>query len=242
MYNIEILFPDYFLFGERGNVEYIEKTFEGSNIIRTSISDEPFFVKNKPDFIFMGPMTEKHLELVALKLIPFKERIKELIDEGTYFLITSNAMEIFGTKIITNRGVESPSLGIFDFTVRRNFDDRHDIAVMGKYNGYNVMGYIATFSEFYGIENNHFLDVSRGYGDNRRADKEGIKVNNFYATQLLGPILVTNPPLMKEIKYGITGDDSIPYEKRVMKAYKIREHLYTENREFTHQEIIYNGH
>ena len=237
MINIEILFSDFFLFGERGNVEYIEKTFEGSNIIKTEIHDKPFFVENDVDFIFMGPMTESNLERVANVLKKHKERIVELIEKGTHFLITSNAMEIFGSKIITNKGIESPCLGIFDFCVRRNYDDRHDIAVMGEYNGFNIMGYIASFSEFYGIEENHFLKVSRGYGDNKKAKFEGIKKNNFIATQLLGPILVTNPPLMKEIKMKLLSDNSIPFEERVERAYKIREDLYTNNKEFTNQHL-----
>lgn len=232
---IEILFSDFFLFGERGNTEYIEKAFEGANIIKTEIYDEVYFKDNDVDFIFMGPMTEHNLERVANKLMPYKERIEELINKGTYFLVTSNAMEIFGEEIVDNNGKISPSLGIFNFKVKRNFRDRHSVAVMGEYNGYNVMGYIASFSEFFGIKDNHFLNVTRGYGDNRKANVEGIKKNNFYGTQLLGPVLVTNPPLIKEIKKGLTNDDSIPYEDRMERAYKTREELYTNNKEFTHQ-------
>lgn len=47
----------------------------------------------------MGAMTERTQEKVIKKLMPYKEKINELIEKGVVFLCTGNALEIFGKYI-----------------------------------------------------------------------------------------------------------------------------------------------
>ena len=81
--------------------------------IETSIDSEPAFVTEDVNLIYMGPMTGKK-EAVIQKLLPYKDRIEELIRKKKCFLFTGNAMEVFFREIIDGeRRIEG--LNIFDF-------------------------------------------------------------------------------------------------------------------------------
>ena len=70
----------------------------------TSYMDEPLFVTEKPDLIYMGAMTESAQEKIIKKLMPYKERIAQLISEDVPMLFTNNAVEIFGQYIENEDG------------------------------------------------------------------------------------------------------------------------------------------
>ena len=78
---IEILFPEFCnLFGDISNMKYLKKCLPDEEYIETSIEDEPAFVSQDVNFIYMGAMTERTQEKVIAKLKPYKERIQELIE------------------------------------------------------------------------------------------------------------------------------------------------------------------
>ena len=110
---IEILFPEFCnLYGDISNMKYLQKCIPEANFIETTFNEEPTFVKNNVDLIYMGPMTEKMQEKVIEKLKPYKERIEELIEKNVVFLITGNALEVFGKYIEKENGSKIEALGI----------------------------------------------------------------------------------------------------------------------------------
>ena len=232
---IEILYSDFLLYGDRGNVEYLEKTFGSENIVKTEINDTPYFTEHPVDFIYMGPMTEHQLQLATDRLTPHRDRLKELIEGGTYFLVVNSALEIFGDYIEVENGVRLKTLKLLPFTTKRNMRDRHDVAVLGTYGDLKIMGYDARFTEQYGNETMPFLQVERGHGFNRKSKLEGIHYKNFFATNLMGPILVINPPLMKLFKQALAGNGDLPFEKDAMEAYQIRLNKFSNEKEFLKQ-------
>lgn len=232
---IEVLYSDFLLYGERGNVEYLEKTFGKENVVKTQLNDRPYFADNKVDFIYMGPMTEKQLEMVTEKLLPFKDKLKSMIEDGTYFLIVNSALEIFGRFIELENGFRLKTLDLLPFTTMRNMSKRHDVAVLGSFENIQVIGYDARFTEQYGNEEMPFLKVERGYGFSKKSLLEGVHYKNFFGTNILGPILITNPPLMKLFKKALTGTEDLPFEKDVVKAYEVRLDKFRNDKEFINQ-------
>lgn len=102
---IEILFPEFCnLFGDISNMKYLRKCLPNEEYIETSIDEEPAFVSQDIDFIYLGAMTEKMQEKVIQKLLPYKERIEELIEKGIVFLFTGNAIEVLGKYIENEDG------------------------------------------------------------------------------------------------------------------------------------------
>lgn len=222
---VEILFPEFCnLYGDISNMKYLKKCIPEANFIKTSFNEEPTFVKNDVDMIYMGPMTENMQEKVIKKLMPYKERIQQLIDNNVVFLVTGNAIEIFGKYIENEDKSKIEALNLFDIYAKRNMMKRHNSIFVGKYENIEIVGFKSQFTFSYGDnEENYFSQVEKGIGLNPESNLEGIQKNNFIATYVIGPILILNPEFTKKIleKMGIE-NPKIYIEEDVEKAYKQR--------------------
>lgn len=222
---VEILFPEFCnLYGDISNMKYLKKCIPEANFIKTSFNEEPTFVKNDVDMIYMGPMTENMQEKVIKKLMLYKERIKQLIDNNVVFLVTGNAIEIFGKYIENEDKSKIEALNLFDIYAKRNMMKRHNSIFVGKYENIEIVGFKSQFTFSYGDnEENYFSQVEKGIGLNPESNLEGIQKNNFIATYVIGPILILNPEFTKKIleKMGIE-NPKIYIEEDVEKAYKQR--------------------
>ena len=124
---IETLFPEFCnLFGDISNIKYLKKCLPEAEFIDSPIDQEPAFVKEDVNLIYLGPMTERTQEKVINKLQPYKERIIELINKGTVFLFTGNALEVLGKYIENEDGSKIEGLGIFDVYAKRDMMHRHN--------------------------------------------------------------------------------------------------------------------
>ena len=228
---IEVLFPEICnLYGDLANIRYLERASKDIEIINTNLNDEPFFVKNKPDLIYMGTMTENSQEIVLEKLKKYTDRIKKLIDEGVHFLITGNALEIFGKSIKDEDGKEIKCLGIYDTVAKRDMMNRFNSLYVGEFKDIKIVGYKSQFTHSYGDNSkNYFMKTLRSVGINPKTDKEGIKINNFYATYVIGPILLLNPIFTKFLLDSIgLKKYELAFEKEALDAYNSRLHDYME--------------
>ena len=108
---IEVLFPEYCsLFGDLFNVKYLQLCLPEAERLDTSLRDQP---RLEPGgLVYMGPMSERTQEKVIKKLMPYKKRIGELIDSGTAFLLTGNALEVLGSHIIREDGSRLEGLSL----------------------------------------------------------------------------------------------------------------------------------
>ena len=56
---IEVLYPEIAnLYGDLENIDYLKKSYPEIEISKTHLNDEPLFVSEKPDLVYMGTMTE----------------------------------------------------------------------------------------------------------------------------------------------------------------------------------------
>ena len=222
---IEVLFPEFCnLYGDISNIKYLKKCLPNAKFYETAFDEELIFIKEKVNFIYLGPMTEKMQEKVINKLKPYKERIKELIDENVVFLVTGNAIEIFGKYIETEDGTKIDALDIFDIYAKRDMLHRHNSIFIGNWEDIKVVGFKSQFTFAYGNnENDYFAKVEKGIGLNKESKLEGIQKNNFIGTYLLGPILILNPMFTKKIieKMGIE-DVKLAFEEDTIAAYNQR--------------------
>ena len=222
---IEILFPEFCnLYGDISNMKYLKKCLPNADFIETAFDEEPCFANEKVNFIYLGPMTENMQEKVIKKLKPYKDRIEELIEENVIFLITGNAIEIFGKYIENEDGSKIESLGIFDIYAKRDMLHRYNSIFIGKWENIDIVGFKSQFTFAYGNnEENYFAKVEKGVGLNKKSKFEGIMKNKFIATYLIGPILILNPlfteKLFKKMKLNNT---KIAFEEDIKAAYNQR--------------------
>ena len=222
---IEVLFSEVCnLNGDFQNVEYLRQTLPEAEFVFTALTDELYLADHRPDMVYMGTMTEVIQRRVVDKLMPLKERISALIDDGVVFLMTGNACDVFCKSIdyVTEK-VQKDGLGLFDLTVKCDHFNRYNGKFMGEVDGITVIGFRSQFSMMHG-------DTSRCYiGKNLRAmvmnpgtDLEGVRRNHFFATNVQGPILALNPLFCEHLIRLAGGDAEAAHKEAAMKAYYIR--------------------
>lgn len=222
---IEVLFPEYCnLFADSSNVKYLKLCLPDAEFIYTHYTDEPAFANTKVDLIYMGGMTENTQLKIIEKLMPYKEKIQQLIDENVAFLITSNAIEIFGEYIETENGTKNKALGIFGFYAKQDMNHRFNCLLKGSFEDMTIVGFKTQFTFAYAEEYAYpFIKVEKGTGMNRKCGIEGIHRNNFFGTYLVGPFLITNPHFTKYLlKILGVSEPKLAFEEVIFDAYNRR--------------------
>lgn len=222
---IEILFPEVAnLYGDVFNMKYLQQCIPEAEFVDASLDSEPAFFSESVEMLYMGPMTERSQELVIAKLQPYKEKLIEMIEQNVIFLITGNALEIFGKYIEKEDGTKIEALGIIDTYAKRKMFHRYNSLILGKTLDMKIVGFKNQFSHSYGDNScNYFFEVLRGDGLNPETKLEGFRKNNFMGTYTLGPILIMNPDFAKYVMnlLGVQ-ESSIVFEEQARKAYLIR--------------------
>lgn len=222
---IEILFNEVCnLYGDGQNVTYLRASLPNAEFIFTPLTEKPYFVDNTPDMIYIGSMSESVQRRVIEKLLPYKERIARLIDSNVIILATGNAGEIFAQSIeYTTEKIKSDGLGIIDFNVKTNWFDRYNGKVLGEFEDIQIVGFRSQFSFLYGDNSaNYFVKCIRGDGINRESKLEGVRNNNLFCTQILGPILPLNPLFCSYLMKLLGCEEKPAHYDAAMSAYEQR--------------------
>ncbi len=182
---IAYLYYDFLnLYGESGNIKIISNILKYNKIkheiLYLSLDDELDF--NSYDLVYIGSGTEEN-QLIALNhLMNYRDDIKKYIEDNKFMLITGNSVDLFGQKIMADGTYDG--LGIFDYNITRGKRKMAEVYLEGKIVKNKILGF---------INNNSYIDkIIYPLFEN-----EGIKYHNFYATYILGPILVRNPEFTK---------------------------------------------
>lgn len=180
--NILCLYYDLMnLYGDTGNLKIIEHHLDKLKIDYTtdylSIDDEINF--SKYDLVLIGSGTEDNRFICLNHLLKYKKDIEKAISNNKFFLITGNALAMFGKKIYDTKALE-----IFDLSVSKA-NARNSKEVVIPCETSSIYGMINTFDV---ITNN----------DNYLFDETGILKNNFYGTYVIGPVLGRNPSFLKD--------------------------------------------
>jgi lipid II isoglutaminyl synthase (glutamine-hydrolysing) len=228
---IEMLFPEIGnLHGDNFNITYLSQCRPDARVIRTGLTDKPAFASAPVDLVYLGPLTE-HGQLKAIeRLVPHKDRIEALIEAGTTFLFTHNALEVLGTRIRNDEmGYDVPGVGIFELESTLSMFGRYNGKVMGAVPGVAVstpvVGYKSQFSMVTASETlPGFLTADRGIGRNTTTAVEGVRRNNFIGTSLIGPLLVINPYFTKALLAQLDSDSepTLAHEDLAVAAYETR--------------------
>ncbi len=225
MKKVEILFPEICnLFGNMYNIKYLQETTDEIEVINTELTQKPKFLDEKVDMVYIAPMTEKSQELVINALKQYKDEIKKKIDENQIILAIGNALEIFGDYIENEDGSKIEALGLTGLYAKRDMMHRYNSLFLGEFENMKIEGFKSQFSMSYGDNSQNYLfEAIRGDGLNKETKFEGIKINNFMGTYVLGPLLVVNPQFTKYIlKLMDINVEKVAFEEIANKCYDIR--------------------
>lgn len=213
---VEVLYPEFITFGEIETVHYfdlIAKDHEHIEIVKTFYHDEPYFANNKVDLIFFGPMTEKNMERVYNKLLPYKNLLKDLIDNGIKLLAINNSLDLLGSELEVLDDDAANCLGLFPYKTVRNFNKRTSEQVLIEFQGELAYGSKLGFSNYYGNDNNFlYKSLHPEIAFNLESPLGGYKYKNSYLIELSGNILITNPCFLNLLKNLLEIDSKLPFE------------------------------
>ena len=169
------------LYGDTGNIRvlkyHLDKLEIEYSIDYLSIDDKLDFTKY--DLVMIGASTEENRDICLKHLLKYKKDIDKAINSNKFFLITGNALGMFGNKMC-----DKDALGIFDYVVTLS-DERISKEVVLNNN---------ICKPIYGFMN-HSDEITKYktplFGD------EGVRYNNFYGTYVLGPVLSRNPEFLE---------------------------------------------
>ncbi len=184
------------LYGENGNVRALIKHFNDQNQevkvdYLTKGSQIDF---DKYDIYYMGMGTENNQLLVLNDLLKQKKEIKKSI-ASKLWIITGNALELFGKYIKINNKSKVSALGLFDYYTT-HIEERivEEPVMKTSLINYPIIGFQNRQGIIDNIEN-YWFDVTSGTGINKELKQEGYHQDKFYGTYLVGPLLMRNPYL-----------------------------------------------
>lgn len=183
------------LYGENGNVRALKKFIERQDVKCEvhflTIGDKINF--NDYDMFYMGMGTEKGMYLVLNDIMKYKDEIKEAIENGKFFLCTGNSLELFGQYILDKNYIFNDCLEIFEYHSRwKYFRITESVLATTKFIKYPIIGFQNRCGHTYYTETPLFK-IKEGTGTSLNQDFEGFQYKNFYATYILGPLLIRNP-------------------------------------------------
>ena len=209
------------LYGEYGNVAVLKATLEANDctVTVTQWEDGPVDM-SAYDFFYVGSGTEDNLLIALNRLLPHAEAVKASVEAGKVWLATGNAMALFGKTL--KRADEQSALGVFSYDTVIEDAKRYlgDVIAADEP---TTLGFINTSCRYTGIETPLMeLLLNKELGNDKISAAEGIRENNFFGTQLIGPFLVKNPHYMEKICALLTGCDvKIDPESYLAKAYAV---------------------
>jgi CobQ-like glutamine amidotransferase family enzyme len=228
---IEVLFPEIAnLHGDNANIDYLVQCRRDARIVRTRLTDIPAFVDRPVDLVYLGPLTELGQLKAIARLRPYRDRIAELIATGTSFLFTHNALEVLGTRIRNvDMGYDEPGVGVFELEATLRMFGRYSGKVIGALPELGaerpIVGYKSQFSMVVAdAALPGFVTADRGIGRSTTTPVEGVRVENFIGTSLLGPILVTNPHFTRSLLERLDphSEPALAHESLALAAYDAR--------------------
>ena len=190
------------LYGESGNIRMIERVLgsKGAEVetVRKTVTDEDIDF-TQYDFIYCGAGTELSRDACMTHLARFKDSLKDASEGGKVMLFTGNSYEMLGSNLKTANGESKEGMGLFTFTVEEQKKNRYsgDVTLKSELFGKTFIGYINKCSKVEGIKNPLFeVTVVAG---TVKDTTDGIVENNFFGTQVIGPVMVKNPDFAQHI-------------------------------------------
>lgn len=97
---IEVLYPEICnLYGDLGNIRYLQKSRPELEVVETDLKSRPAFLDGGVDLVYVGSATERGLQLLVEALTPYRDALADYVDAGNRMLATGNALDALGKYV-----------------------------------------------------------------------------------------------------------------------------------------------
>lgn len=229
---IEILYSELYIYGEKESALFFAEIMKnkGHEVIMTEYHDTPQFSKEKVDCIYISVISERFLDKVVKKLLPYRQQLIDNVEGGTYLIAFGSALDLFSKELFVSNSVfdevdgVKDSLAIFDYNAYRDYRNRRANMSVFKMDGVDdvVMGSIISFSKYrYNNKGNELYSLMRGE-DNFL----GYNYKNVYLFEVVGCLFIFNPNLLKYFFEKWNEDFEFERKNEIMKAYHDKKNLW----------------
>ena len=164
------------------------------------------------DIVFMTHGKPHNVSAISEHFIKYKDNILEYIESGKTFVATGSSNMLFGKKFKMLDGETYKGIGLFDCTAKE-FDGLYvsDAVIVPEF---------ATEEKMFGIyyrcesvkfdspnKNRLFKVIKADEGKGSVGEGEGCRYKNLFATWCLGPMLIRNPVIMREVLHSVLGEN-----------------------------------
>lgn len=211
------IFPDLMnLYGDYGNLVILQKALTDAGVetevVKVNPGDAPDLAD--ADFLYMGPGTEPARNAALEHLRPWRDALSDaLLTRQVPALFTGNAWSPLGTAIATPAGTVD-GLALFDYvtteTAVRVTGDVIAAPANQALPGRPAVGFLNRCDTVAGMDTPLFT-LEMGKGNDGVSPAEGFVQGNFYATHLIGPLLVKNPHLLHYF-VSLLGAEPVPVD------------------------------
>lgn len=197
------LYPDLMnLYGSWGNVAILRRHLEN---LGNAVTVEEVFPGgdmdfSDADFVFMGAGTERSQKAALEDLTRFGKDLRAAVDDGVAMLFCGTAMQLLGQSVTDAAGRFFMGLRVGAFSSEQG-KKRFVGDVYGRTDLYDspMVGFMNSCALVTGVTTPLVAELSLGYGNAKEHGPEGFRKNNLLASELTGPILVKNPPLLRHV-------------------------------------------
>lgn len=205
------------LYGDRGNLMAVcgqlSRKGVSFEVEQRGIGEEIDFCEYS--LIYIGPGMFSNLCVAMADFVRHGESVRAAIEKGCVFFVTGSSCSLFFESVLSPDKETVRGLGLLNFTgVETEKIIIRDSLVKRVGGGGELMyGFENSTMRFYnqGGERSDALFTrvhsKKAPVTGQEASCEGWHFNNFYATAMLGPVLVKNPPLLAEIFSLLVGEE-----------------------------------
>ena len=221
---IEVLYPEVCnLCGELANISYLKQCCPAVEVVETDLHTRPRFLDTEIAMVYLGSATERGLQLIVEALRPYLSEIRAKLAAGQFVLATGNAPDALCDRIESDTAPAIDGLGLLSGTARYRMMARHNSFYLGKWDGMDIVGFKSLFGFTYDSSAGSWFDTVKGVGrDGAAGTPDGFRLNELYATHLIGPLLVLNPPLCQWVLRKIGAPDALAYPDAILASYEKR--------------------
>ena len=164
------------------------------------------------DIVFMTHGKPHNVSALGEHFVKYKDNILSYIESGKTFVATGSSNMLFGKSFSMLDGKTYNGIGLFDCTAEE-FDGLYvsDAVIVPEF---------ATEEKMFGIyyrcesvkfdspnKNRLFKVLKADEGKGSIGEGEGCRYKNLFATWCLGPMLVRNPVIMREVLHSVLGEN-----------------------------------
>lgn len=212
------LFPDLMnLYGDYGNLVVLQKALADAGVEAEVVKVRPGETPDlaEADFLYLGPGTEPARNAALERLRPWKDALADaILTRRVPALFTGNSWSLLGRSITIPAGTLE-GLGLFDYataeTDRRVTGDAIAAPAASGLPDRPAVGFLNRCDTVTGVDTPLF-SLEMGKGNDGKSPAEGFVSGNFYATHLIGPLLVKNPHLLAHF-VSLLGVEPVPADE-----------------------------